>query len=81
MNNKSVKIVEAFLRYAFLIFLIAAVILKRLWKNDFAEALSEIALVFGIALIVFKLLFWLFPKWFLNKPTLRQIEEKQFGDQ
>ncbi len=78
MNNKSVKLVENILLYAFLIFLTIRFLLKLNGNKEVTEIFSWISFAFGTSLLGFKLLFWLFPKWFGNKPTLKEIEEKQF---
>ena len=79
MSNNSVKLVDVILRYAFLSLLIIAFFLKRYGNKELGEIFSTISLSIGISLVIFKLLCWLFPKWFTNKPTINQIEEKQFG--
>jgi hypothetical protein len=79
MKNKSVKLVENILLYSFLFFIIVLLLLKVSGNKEVAEVLSWISFALGISILGFKLLFWLFPGWFANKPTLNEIEEKQLG--
>lgn len=79
MQNKTRKIVDEILLFALMIVVIVRFFAERNANKELADILSWIMLVLVIVLIVCKLIYWLFPKWFNNKPTLDEIEEKQFG--
>jgi predicted permease len=79
MKNKSARLIDEILLYTAVTILIVRSFVKRNGSNELADILSVIIIVLGTAIIVFKLIYWLFPKWFANKPTQEEIEENSLG--
>ena len=79
MKNKSVKLIGEILLFSFLIIVIVRFFVERNGNREVADTLFWITIGLSVAIIIFRLFYWLAPKWFGNKPTREELEEKQFG--
>jgi hypothetical protein len=79
MKNKKAKLVFECLIYPALLLLIARFFVKRAGYMETSSMLAWIAAGLAGAALMVRLIDWLFPRSFDNKPTREQIEEKLFG--
>ncbi len=79
MKNKSVKILDEILLTSVLIIVIIRFFVEKYGDKESAYFLSWFPFALALGLILNRLMYKMYPKWFVNKPTLEEIDERQFG--